>query len=178
MRVKHFLIICILISSCKPELKHIGDQNISIFKDTNLYFDMNLKNDSLKNSSEILRLDAGRILVKKVKLPNYELQPKVTVKVSLTSNGDPWDKSGSLFIIPSSANLNLLNFENKTMVKTQFKDSFPGIKTVKIKNQIYKPNVELLRFMTPFGVGHFNTDKRVETLKPVYIPKWEDEVVW
>jgi hypothetical protein len=77
---------------------------------------MNLKNDSLKNYSEILRLDAGRILVKKVKLPNYELQPKVRVKVSLTSNGDPWDKSGSLFIIPSSANLNLLNFENKTLL--------------------------------------------------------------
>ncbi|MFT6755320.1 MAG: hypothetical protein ACJAV9_000803, partial [Urechidicola sp.] len=38
------------------------------------------------------------------------------VKVSLTSNGDPWDKSGSLFIIPSSANLNLLNFENKTLL--------------------------------------------------------------
>jgi len=74
--------------------------------------------------------------------------------------------------------LNLLNFENKTLKKTQFTDSFPGIKTIKFEDKTYTPNIELLRFMTPFGVGHFNTDERVGALKPVYIPEWEKHVSW
>ena len=41
----------------------------------------------------------------------------------------------------------------------------------------YKPVIEILRFMTPFGVGHFSNDKKTYR-KPVYIPKWENEVVW
>ncbi len=166
------------MSSCKQEIKPFGNQLISVFQKENLYFDMAFKTDSLQKKDRILRLDAGRVLVKKVTLPKYTLQPKVTVNVTLTSNGDPWDKSGSLFVIPTSSDLNLLDFETKTIKKTQFKDSFPGIKTVKINNKTYQPNVELLRFMTPFGVGYFNTDERVAALKPVYIPKWEAQVNW
>ena len=41
----------------------------------------------------------------------------------------------------------------------------------------YAPVIELLRFITPFGVGHFSQDDNSKR-KPVYIPKWEEEVVW
>ena len=176
MRTKFIFIIAIVFYSCKPEIKSIGDTSIPVFKDTNLYFDMALKQDSLNLNDTILRLDAGRVLIKKVKLPFYQLQPKVLINMSLTSNGDPWDKSGSLFVIPTTADLNLLDFENKRLEKAQFLDAFPGVKTTIINNKVYKPNVELLRFMTPFGIGHFNSDERVKALKPVYIPKWEEQV--
>ena len=179
MRIQLVLLLLGLMLSCsQPKVKSIGDVTIPVFKNTNLYFDMALKQDTLTPKDDILRLDAGRVLLKKVKLPKYELQPEVRLQVSLTSNGDPWDKSGSLFVIPTTADLSVLDIENKAVKKTQFLDSFPGIKTTEIANKIYKPSIELLRFMTPFGVGYFNTDKRVEALKPVYIPRWEEEVVW
>lgn len=157
----------------------IGDITEPIFNNANLYFDINLKKQAFKSDDKgILRLDAGRVLLKKVKLPNYELQPKVRVNVELTSNGDPWDKSGSLFVIPSTADLNMLSFRNEVFLKEQLKDSFPGIISKTIKDSTYMPNVELLRFMTPFGVGHFSKDERVKERKPPYIPYWENEVGW
>jgi hypothetical protein len=140
---------------------------------------MALKKETLTPDEKgVLRLDAGRVLLKKVKLPNYNLQPSVTINVALTSNGDPWDKSGSLFVIPSTADLNLLSFENKGFLEAQLKDKYPGIVPMQFKDSTYLPNVELLRFMTPFGVGHFTEDERVKDRRPPYIPHWENEVNW
>lgn len=44
----------------------------------------------------------------------------------------------------------------------------------------YLPTIELMRFMTPFGVGHFSEDDDSLSSKrrPVYIPKWEKCVQW
>ena len=44
----------------------------------------------------------------------------------------------------------------------------------------YLPTIELMRFMTPFGVGHFseNDDSLSSKRRPVYIPKWEKCVQW
>ena len=178
MRLFIVLFICVLFYNCTPKVESLGNTSISVFQNTNLYFDMALKDDSLMNEDAILRLDAGRVLLKKVSIPNYQKQPKVSVNVTLTSNGDPWDKSGSLFVIPKTTDLSILNFEQDSILTNQIKDDFPGIKEMLVNHSLYLPNVEILRFMTPFGVGHFNDDERVKALKPVYIPKWEDEVNW
>lgn len=39
----------------------------------------------------------------------------------------------------------------------------------------YVPTLELMRFMTPFGVGYYSSDNDSLSSKrrPVYIPKWE-----
>lgn len=172
------LLLVIAVSACENPIKTIGDKHITVFKDTHLYFDMAFKSDSIQPADSILRLDAGRVLLKKVSLPKYAKQPRVTVKMTLTSNGDPWDKSGSLFVIPATSDLNLLDFENGRLKKEQFLSDAPGIISKEIENKNYQPNIELLRFMTPFGVGFFNDNERVAALKPVYIPKWEENVQW
>jgi len=176
------LVICpILIIRCTlntvPSIE-IGDESIVVFNKTNLHFDMGFKNNSIVLNDSILRLDAGRVIIKKVKLPNYELQPTATINVHLTSNGDPWDKSGSLFIIPKKATTTLLNFEEGTFNLKQLNEDYPAIVSFQSDTSNYIPNVELLRFMTPFGVDYFNEDERTKNRKPVYIPEWEDEVHW
>ena len=44
----------------------------------------------------------------------------------------------------------------------------------------YLPTIELMRFMTPFGVGYYseNDDSLSSKRRPVYIPKWEKCVQW
>lgn len=44
----------------------------------------------------------------------------------------------------------------------------------------YVPTLELMRFMTPFGVGYYSSDNDSLSSKrrPVYIPKWEKSVTW
>ncbi|WP_034061118.1 PNGase F N-terminal domain-containing protein [Lacinutrix jangbogonensis] len=176
MKIKFCLLALVFFTACKKEIKSIGDTKIEVFSSTNIYFDMAFKDGSKKLNDSILRLDTGRIIVKKVKLPNYNKQAKVTVNATLTSNGDPWDKSGSLFIIPKTADLTLLDFESGDFDIFSLNETYRAVKS--IDSLKYEPNVELIRFMTPFGVGHFTEDEHVKDRKPPYIPHWENEVKW
>ncbi len=69
MRTNLLILFAIVLCACEPEIKSIDNTSISVFEETNLYFDMAFKNDSTKTNDDFLRLDAGRVLVKKVKLP-------------------------------------------------------------------------------------------------------------
>jgi hypothetical protein len=62
---------------------------------------------------------------------------------------------------------------------------FPAVDSTKYEKLIgivsgedYKPTIELMRFMTPFGVGFYNNDEIGQKRKPVYIDKWADCVTW
>ena len=61
------------------------------------------------DANGIIHLVNGRIILKKVTLPHYERNVKVTAKLSIASNGDRWDKSGSCFVIPKTSAINLIN---------------------------------------------------------------------
>jgi len=178
--IKLALVIVVLISfnSCYKNLNSLGDHSVTVFENTNLYFDLAFSSNSEQLKDSILRLDAGRVILKKVKLPNYELQPKTTVNVTLTSNGDPWDKSGSLFVIPKSASVSLLDFETKKFDLSTLNQDYAAVVPFEQDALSYQPNIELLRFMTPFGVGYFNDNEYTKDRKPIYIPHWENEVNW
>ena len=118
--------------------------------------------------------------MKKITLPKYQRNIDVDIKVELASNGDRWDKSGSVFVLPKESVINLLNI-------AEGKQKFPEVDSTKYENMIgivpgkdYLPTVELMRFMTPFGVGHFSApdDSLSATRRPVYIPHWEKSVTW
>lgn len=126
--------------------------------------------------SEVIRLQEGRIIYKKVTVPKFSRGTDVKIKLSLRSNGDRWDKSGSCFIVTNPDDISIINVsEGKKEFPTEstINKKFKGVKAT----ETYKPVVELLRFMTPFGVGFYSNDIGKHR-KPVYIPKWEKEVVW
>lgn len=117
---------------------------IKIFDSQKIHFDQ----EKTHNDSEILIRDNGRVVFRKISLPNFNRNLTVTIDTRLVSTGDPWDKSGSIFLLdthPDSININSL---------------------------------ELLRFVTPFGVGHFSKSAKLDEYKPVYIPNWEKEIRW
>lgn len=89
-------------------------------------------------------LDHGRGLLRTLSLPQFDREIRVTAQVTLRSAGDPWDKFGSLFLLPSDGS----------------------------------PPIELLRFITPFGAGHFSDHPKTASLRPVYIPHWADSASW
>ena len=98
--------------------------------------------------------------------------------VTLASNGDRWDKSGSCFVLPKESAINLLSI-------AKGEKQFPAVDSTKYEKLIgivsgedYKPTIELMRFMTPFGVGFYNNDEIGQKRKPVYIDKWADCVTW
>jgi hypothetical protein len=76
---------------------------------------------------------------------------------------------------------------NNLLSIAQGKAKFPEIDTLKLEHmrgiiagKNYLPTIELMRFMTPFGVGFYsnNNDTLTSKRRPVYIPKWENCVQW
>lgn len=51
----------------------------------------------------------GSIILKKIQIPDYQRDVTVSLKVTVASNGDRWDKSGSCFVLPKNSAVNLLS---------------------------------------------------------------------
>ena len=173
----------LMLSSCgSKELTSYGNRTLQVFNQTPVRFAPDKYPDGINESASdsVIHLTNGRIILKKITLPPYQRNVKVKAKVTLASNGDRWDKSGSCFVLPKSSAINLLNI-------AKGEQKFPAVDSTKLEKLIgvlagenYKPTVELLRFMTPFGVGFYSNDNDSlsSTRKPVYIDKWAKNVVW
>ncbi|WP_027125942.1 PNGase F N-terminal domain-containing protein [Gelidibacter mesophilus] len=126
--------------------------------------------------AEAVRLMDGRLVYKKVTVPTFANGTDVKIKLTVRSAGDRWDKSGSCFVVTDPEKLSILSIAEKSEkfpADSYVDDKYAGFVTGKN----YNPVVELMRFMTPFGVGHYS-DNKVKYRKPVYIPSWEKQVVW
>ena len=122
MRILFFTIFFIV--SCSQD-EIVTEQTLTVFEGQKILFDSGLIN----NDTEITRtLGSGRVVLKKIKLPETDNFHRAKAIITLKSSGDPWDKSGSFFLLP--------------------KAGFDNLKEV--------TSLELLRFITPFGIGHFN----------------------
>ncbi len=147
---------------------------IEVFKDQPVNF-TGVKGDTLT----IERVQDGRMLFKKVKAPIFPEGTDVKVKMTLRSAGDTWDKSGSLFVItePGKTDIRDISINTGSFPEDAGYKGYPGIK----KAENYTPPLEILRFMTPFGVGHYSDEKahpRMRYNRPVSVPNWANEVVW
>lgn len=126
--------------------------------------------------ADVIRLQEGRVVIKKVTVPKIKKGTDVSIKLVLQSNGDKWDKSGSCFVITDPNQVSIMDVSKgeKTFPKASYMSkNYGGV----LATENYKPVIEVLRFMTPFGVGYYSNDDGKHR-KPVYIPKWENEVVW
>ena len=172
-------IIGFLTSCGHKEYPAVGDTHVQIFDKVNIFFQPNnYQNFNEANADGVIRLVNGRIILKKITLPEYQRNVDVTLTVTLASNGDRWDKSGSCFVIPKESAINLLNI-------AKGEQKFPEVDSTKYEQLIgivpgenYIPTIELMRFMTPFGVGYYNEHEIGQKRKPVYIDKWADCVTW
>lgn len=177
-----FLLLALSSSAANhKEYPAMGSTTIKVFDKTNIHFDPSkLQNFNEADADGIIRLVNGRIILKKIQVPHYKRNVKVYVKTTVASNGDRWDKSGSVFVLPKKSAINLMSI-------AQGKNKFPDVDTLKYEKLVgvvagkdYLPTIELMRFMTPFGVGFYsNADNELSSKRrPVYIPKWADCVEW
>ena len=116
----------------------------------------------------VLHFAGGTLILKKVKLPWLPEHYQHFVELHQQSNGDAYDRTGSVFIIPRTSYTDITFFDGIN----NHPDSLPiftgkdgqryqGIMRVRTGKPYgnggnYDPPVELVRFFTPFGVGHFN----------------------
>ncbi|HHT21934.1 MAG TPA: N-glycanase [Bacteroidales bacterium] len=180
MHSKYFSLIVIFSLFFVFQTEAQQNLNIQVFENQNIRFNPGEVPDGFNEIDGVIQLVNGRIAIKKISVPKFKRNTAVTVKITLTSNGDPWDKSGSCFVIPKSSGINMLHIakdERKYPAVDSTKyEKFVGI----VADEDYLPTVELMRFMTPFGVGHFSESNDSVSRKrmPVYIDGWAENVSW
>ena len=137
----------------------------------------------------VLHYAGGTLILKRVKLPALPGHYQHFVELHQQSNGDAYDRTGSIFIIP-------IDFVNPDQTFfdgiNNHPDSLPiftgrdgqryqGIVAIPRKCSIedkfcpepkYLPAIEWVRFFTPFGVGKFN-----ERMKDLGID-WREEAYY
>jgi len=160
----------IALNSCLNRPSKMNDMVvehvIQAMEGFNIAFLPGANTDSLLLADGWKRTDAGRLVTKAFEVPRFQYAPKVTLTLSLKSTGDPWDKSGAVLLLQDDWAKRI----------EQDSSAWPGIESN--ANNGFTPALELLRFITPFGVGHYSDTERSDEYRPVYIPKWEQQVSW
>ena len=137
---------------------------ISIFDNEIVNFDSDLKVPDPNNLevNKTYRFSQGSVIVKKIRLtPELKNSGNVFAKLLCRSNGDAYDRTGSVFIVPVNENNSVLTAYLKGLDQLPvYTDNtgkeYQGIR----KEDNYKPPIEIMRFFTSFGADHFN-NKRV-----------------
>ncbi len=172
------LLIIVVSNNCQPGNKYFSEKevHIQVFENDSIHFIPDTTKNGLNpDEGGIIHLTNGRMIIKKLTIPTFEKSTKVEINIVLKSAGDRWDKSGSCFIITVTSQIDFIDIASeaeKFPTPPKQIEKFHGI----VAGKNYQPVIELMRFMTPFGVGYYSDS--MELRKPVYIPYWEKEVNW
>lgn len=125
---------------------------ISVFKDEIINF-----SDASKSNDSILRFANGTIILRKIKFPEIAKGSQVFVDLTEQSNGDAYDRTGSVFMIPMDKKTSFLDgLNNGAKTLPIFENGngkqYQGI----VADENYSPLLELMRFFTPFGIKQYN----------------------
>lgn len=120
------------------------------------------------------RFSLGSVILKKIRLtPEMCRSGNVFAKLNCRSNGDAYDRTGSVFIIPETEELSMLDAFQKGVEELPVFTDHQGNKYQGTrKEENYEPPIELMRFFTSFGAGHFNDKRQINNYS------WADDVVY
>ena len=141
---------------------------IPVFKDAQICFNPKLEKSKTIPYDKVLPYSNGTIILKRMNLKQLPPHYQIFAELTEQSNGDAYDRTGSVFVIPTSKISFLNALIDSVGVLPTFTDKtgeqYQGIKLEKD----YTPLVELVRFFTPFGVHHFNQYRSLPD------KEWED----
>lgn len=116
---------------------------------------INFSEESKSNDS-ILKFANGTIILKKIKFPEIKSGSQVFIDLKEQSNGDAYDRTGSVFAIPVNAKFSFFNgLKNGAKTLPIYENGngkqYQGV----VKTDDYSPLLELMRFFTPFGIKQY-----------------------
>lgn len=152
----------------KTELWKSRFTTIKLFEDDLVNF-----SDSVINKPNLMRFAKGTVIVTKVKIPALKATDQLFINLTEQSNGDAYDRTGSVFLIPHYHEISFMDaLEQGLSVLPIYQnqdssEKFQGV----IATNNYTPPIELMRFFTPFGVKGFN---HIDVLDY----KWQDKAYY
>ena len=125
----------------------------------------------------VIHFAYGTLILKRVNLQNLPEHYSYFIEVEEQSNGDAYDRSGSIFVIPTDRKLSL---KDALIDSIQLLHSYTDrrditYRAIKLEDD-FLPVVELMRFFTPFGVNHFNDRVRIDGLEWSNVAYYKQDV--
>lgn len=100
----------------------------------------------------------GSIILKKIKLPKQMNNRKIFAEVVQYSEGDAYDRTGSIFVIPTDKKQSFIDALHDLNSVPFFQSKgidYHGLTST----SVYNVPVEIMRFFTGFGVRQYNYNK-------------------
>lgn len=149
---------------------------VSVFTDETVNFDPEIEKvgEGALEAGKTYRFSLGSVILKKISLtPEMCRSGNVFVKLNCRSNGDAYDRTGSVFMIPESEGISMLDAFQKGLDQLPVFGDHAGNKYQGLrKERNYAPPVELMRFFTSFGAGYFNNKRQINNYP------WTPDVVY
>lgn len=144
-----------------------------IFDDEQIHFAKIDKFRGVIPFDTVLHYSWGTIILKRVNLPVLPEHYQLFAELHQRSNGDAYDRTGSVFVIPMDRKLSLSDalIDSIEVIPYQLDKNGKKYQGIRLEDD-YMPVVELMRFFTPFGVNHFNDRVKIDGLE------WEDEAYY
>ncbi len=144
-------------------------KTITVFNQEQISFNYDKPNPAADQKNVTYHYAGGTVILKKVSLPASTPGTQLFAELSQYSNGDAYDRTGSVFMIPVDRQQSFLNGLHQG-VKTLpvYHGKYQGM----VATDTYLPTLELLRFFTPFGVGQYNKASNIKGYN------WADSAVF
>ena len=144
-----------------------------IFEDERVHWGDTTKISGDIPLDSVVHFAGGTIVLKKVRLESLPEHYQIFAELTTKSSGDAYDRTGSVFIIPTEKEKSLYDALTKGIDAVPYFTSSKGAKyQAMCLTDDFMPVVELIRFFTPFGVGHFNDRLNIDGLE------WEEDVFY
>ncbi|MEZ5104832.1 MAG: PNGase F N-terminal domain-containing protein [Draconibacterium sp.] len=146
---------------------------VNVFEDEQISWGNPFENPEGIQTNKTYHFAGGTVILKRVKLPDVTSDYQVFAELEQYSNGDAYDRTGTVFIIPENKEKSFFNALKSGV------ESVPAFSAANGKNYFgtvstpdFSPAVELIRFFTPFGIRQYNEQVKV------YGQKWEDHAFY
>ena len=128
-----------------------------VFEEEQICFNPQIKKPYSIEYDSVYHLANGTIILKRVDMTRLPEHYRVFAEVTEYSNGDAYDRTGSVFVIPMALRQSFLHaLMDSIQVLPYFTDKSGEHYQGMTYTDTYLPPVELMRFFTPFGVRHYN----------------------
>ncbi len=146
---------------------------VTVFDNAVINWEGELINPPFGQRDTLYRFAGGTVILRKVGLPEVHDRYSLFAEVTQYSAGDAYDRTGTVFIIPTGDPLTFLDGLTKGVdalppYKDRHGKEYRGVAAT----DEYRPPVELVRFFTPFGVRNFNEKRSVPGLV------WQDSAFY
>ncbi len=146
---------------------------LPIFQSEQISWGNNTPNPEGDQADKTYHFAGGTIILKKVKLPASKKGENIFAELVQYSNGDAYDRTGSVFIIPTTTDTTFLDGLKKGVGALPLYHARNGKKYQgMVATDHFLPTLEVLRFFTPFGVRQFNNQVKIKGYN------WADSVIY